>query len=73
MKIKKGTLLNINHCRKGKFQGKAIRDFDSEIKEFYPIKLVSKQVSGINTCWIEGEEIPCRKNLCTIEILGERR
>ena len=69
MKIEKGTLLNINHSRKGKFKGIATEDFDAETAEFYPIALALGQyVRGISTFmeWVEGEEIPCRASLCTI-------
>ena len=38
MKIKKGTELRVNHCRKGKFIGEATEDFDTDKNEFYPIK-----------------------------------
>lgn len=74
MIVKKGTLLGINHCRKGGFKGIAKEDFDTETREFYPIVVAPQNfVSGINTEWEQGEEIPCRKNLCKIKILGEEK
>lgn len=69
MKIKKGTLLNVQHCRSGNWIGIAIRDFDTEKVEFYPIALAQeKPVEGMNSQWEEGEEMPCRKSLCKIKI-----
>jgi len=62
MKIKRGTILNVNHFRKGNFEAIAIKDFDTEEDEFYPVSST------------EGEEIACRKSLCEIEIIKlERR
>lgn len=42
MKIKAGTLLEVNHCRKGDFLGMASEDFDIEKTEFYPIRVAVK-------------------------------
>ncbi len=71
MLIKKGQLLNVNHRRKGKFIGMAIEDFDTETREFFPIAVAQpKHVLGMSqaTTWREGEEIPCRKTLCSISL-----
>jgi len=68
MKIKKGTILIVKHSRKGEFFGRALKDFDTEADEFYPIAVAQvKPVIGINTGWENGEEIPCRKGLCSVE------
>ena len=68
MKIKKGTILLVKHSRKGEFFGKALKDFDTEVDEFYPIAVAQeKKIEGLNTEWENGEEIPCRNSLCSIE------
>ena len=66
MKVKKGTILIINHKRKGTFKGIARDDFDTEVDEFYPI-VAGDFVCGMASDWEEGEEIPCRNSLCNIE------
>ena len=67
MKIRKGTILIVKHSRKGKFFGKAFKDFDTEKDEWYPIVVAQKEnVGGLNNEWKNGEEIPCRKGLCSV-------
>lgn len=69
MLIKKGTLLNVNHSRKGDFVGFAIQDFDTDTTEFYPIAVAEhKIISGASmfAAWRQGDEVPCRKSLCQI-------
>ena len=69
MIIKKGTLLEVSHNRKGNFIGIADEDFDTEKTEFYPISLAQKRmVEGISNDWKKGETIPCRASLCKIKI-----
>ena len=72
MKVNKGTLLDVNHSRKGKFVGIAIRNFDTESETFYPIALAENKVIGamssMNDDWVEGDEIPCRNSLCEISL-----
>jgi len=70
MKIKKGTILEIYHSRKGKFTGEALEDFETGADNFYPIVLVSETVSGMATYWEKGEKILCKGSLCTIKIKG---
>ena len=66
MKIEKGTILNVNSIRKGKFTGISISDFDTE-DEWYPIAVHQEEpVYGMSEVWKKGDEIPCRKGLCTI-------
>ena len=64
MKIKEGQLLAINHARKGPFVAVALRDFDSEEEDWFPVALAKGYVKGISTGlgpdWITGDEIPCR-------------
>ncbi len=71
MKIKMGTKVLINHARKGVFKGIALKDFDTQKEEFYPIVLAEKSVSGMNTNWEKGEQIPCRCTLCSIQVVKE--
>ena len=72
MRIKKGTLLEVTHCRSGKWLGIATRDFDTDKEEFYPLALAQKYtVKGLNTVWEEGENMPCRNCLCKIKIRGD--
>ena len=70
MKIKKGTILKIKHSRKGTFFAEAIEDFDTDKKEFYPVKIAQiKSAERLNNEWEIGEEIPCRNSLCSLEII----
>ena len=69
MKIKKDTLLNVNHSRSGKWVGIATDDFDTEKDEWYPIALAQEaEVHRLNTFWEKGENMPARRGLCTVEI-----
>ena len=81
MKVKKNEILEVNHCRKGKFVGITLRAFDTAKEEFYPIAVAQEEpITGIGggftgmigttvsrTQWRTGEEIPCRNTLCTIK------
>lgn len=70
MIIRKGTLLEVNHSRSGKWIGRAMRKFDTK-EEWYPIELAQKTpVEGMSNTWYEGDEMPCRKSLCTVKILN---
>lgn len=70
MIVKKGTLLKVNHERKGIFTGIAQKDFDTKKVEFLPIAVAQKKVvDGMNVWWEEGETIPCRNTFCKIEII----
>lgn len=71
MKVKKGTVLNVWHQRSGKWIGKATADFDSVKDEWYPIILFQKEpVMGLSQAWYEGDEMPCRRSLCTFKVRG---
>jgi hypothetical protein len=75
VKIKKGTILEIKHKRKGNFTGIALEDF-SLLDEWYPIAVAHKEgapsgVVGLNNYWLAGEEIPCRGEFCEVKILGD--
>ena len=39
MIINKGTLLVAQHCRQGTFKARALKIFDSDKEEFYPLIL----------------------------------
>lgn len=73
MQIKKGTILKINHSRKGEFLAIVDEDFDTEKTEFYPVSLAEgeKDVRGMNTVWHAGENISCRNSLCTVEVIED--
>ena len=66
MKINKGTLLQVNHRRSGKWKGRATKDFDTETDEWYPISLEDEVVHGMSTTWERGDEMPCRNGLCEV-------
>lgn len=68
MLIQKGTLLVINHSRKGTFEGIAKEDFDTELDEFYPIILASEYVGGMSEDWVAGEAIPCNRKFCQVHV-----
>lgn len=68
--IKNGTILKIDHSRKGIFIGKIQTDFDENKDDFLDVILITNYISGINQDWLTGEKIPCRKSLCTFEIVG---
>ena len=70
MKIKKGTLFLVRDPRKGKYIGKALRDFDTETEEFYPVTPVETVFGMVNT-WEPGDEIPCRKGIAEIKIMED--
>lgn len=70
MKIIKGQHLHINHRRKGEFNAAALRDFDTDTEEFYPVAVAEGLVEGIVTDWEEGEKIPCRNTLCEGELIA---
>ena len=70
MKVKKGTKLLVNHSRKGKFKGVATKDFDTEKDEWFSIAVIKgEEVHGLSSAWIEGEEVPCRKDLCIVTVI----
>ena len=69
MEIKKDTILDVNHKRKGKFIGIVLEDFDSEKEEFYPIAVAQfNPVRGMANDWEVMEKIPCRATLCEISV-----
>jgi len=72
MKIKKGTKLNVNHSRSGKWKGVATKDFDTEKDEWYPIALDQEEiVHGLNTSWEKGANMPARRGLCKVNVRSE--
>lgn len=74
MKIKKDQIVNVRHSRKGTFLGKALRAFDTEKEEWYPIAVGQKEpIQGASTGWewVEGERIPCRAKFCELSLPEE--
>lgn len=72
MIIKKNTIIEVDHIRKGKFFAMALDNFDTEKTEFYQIALAQvKPVIGLNTEWEVGGIVPCRGSLCKIKIIKE--
>jgi hypothetical protein len=71
MKIKKGTLVQVNHSRSGNWKALATKDFDTKKDEWYPLQLVDEEVNGMSTSWIKGDEMPARRGHCTIEIVSD--
>lgn len=74
MKIKKGSLLLVKSSRKGTYKAIALKDFDTENDEWYSVALAQeKPLNGFQTIakWEEGDEVPCRRGLCTVELLEE--
>jgi hypothetical protein len=70
MKIKKGTKVFVNHSRKSSFHGIAKEDFDTEKDEWYPIIALEETESNVtNRVWVQGQETPCRRGLCKIEVV----
>ncbi len=67
MIIKKGTILFVHDPRKGRYEAEALRDFDTEKEEFYPVTPL-RTVVGMVNIWEHGDEIPCRKGLATIKV-----
>lgn len=67
MIYKKGTVLMIDHKRKGLFNAEVWDDFDPEMEEWYPLQAVGP-INGrhILEKWKPGEAIPCRASLCRI-------
>ncbi len=68
MFIKKGSILEIHHCRKGRFTAIAFEDFDTDKKTFYPVK-TTMEVSGLVNEWYVGEKIPCKNCFCHVRVI----
>jgi len=76
MFVKKDTILDINHSRKGQFRAIALENFDTNKTEFYPVAIAllkgkPSAVRGLNpnNIWVAGDAIPCRNTLCIIKIV----
>lgn len=70
MEIKKDQLLQITHTRKGTFVAVALRDFETDKTEHFPVAVAKGYVRGFSRDWAAGEAIPCRGRLVTsIEVL----
>ena len=55
MRYNKGQIFKISHTRKGNFYCQAIKDFDTEKEEFYPLIDLSDK-----------EEFACRGTFCKL-------
>lgn len=64
MKINAGQIFWVNDARKGKYLGRALRDFDTD-DEWYAVQTL-EMVSGRSKEWASGEEISCRKGISVI-------
>lgn len=70
MRVKEGQLVRIFHSRKGLFFAVAVRDFDTEVDEFFPVAVAEGYVYGLSDAWAVGEEIPCKARLVVrVEVL----
>ncbi len=72
MIILKGQHLHVSHKRKGEFDAVALRQFDTETEDWYPLAIAEGSVvKGLSaaTTWRPGEAIPCRKSLTTVTIV----
>ncbi len=73
MLIKKGQLVFVKSSRKGNYKAIALKDFDTENDEWYPVALaeLGKSLVGMNkdNIWVAGDEVPCRRGLNTIELI----
>ena len=72
MIIKKDTVIQVKSSRKGNYKAIVLKDFDTEKDEWYPVALAeAKAIVGMNrnNLWIAGDEVPCRRGLCIIELI----
>lgn len=68
MNILPGDKLTIADTRKGRYHAVALKPFDTEADEWFPVAVDQKQaVNGMNHSWLPGEEIPCRRTLARVE------
>lgn len=65
MKIKKDQKITIRSRRKGIYKAIAVRDFDTETDDFYPVAAL-ESVRGITQVWKKGDLVPCRRTLSTV-------
>lgn len=71
MIIKKGTELEIRDKRKGRFYAIASEDFDTN-DEWYYIILNQDYLKGMANDWVRGEQVPARKGISEIEVIGDK-
>ena len=65
------NIINCPALQTRTFKARALKTFDSEKEEFYPLMLEDTAVYGINTDWFKGDEIPCRASLAKIKVIEE--
>lgn len=71
MKFKEGDKVLVKHSRSGTWKGIVSKDFDTEKNEWYSVKLNQSFAQGISNNWEMGENMPCRRGLCTISLLED--
>lgn len=64
MEVKAGQIFWVNDARKGKYLGRAVRDFDTD-DDWYAVQTL-EMVYGNSRDWPPGCEIPCRKGISMI-------
>ena len=57
MKVKKDTILKINHNRKGVFLAKAIKDFDTETTDYMVCDICGETMKKFKSKLIDTQEI----------------
>ncbi len=70
MKIKKDQKVTIRSRRKGVYKAIAVRDFDTETDEYYPVATLER-VRGLTQIWKKGDLIPCRRGLSVVVVDDE--
>lgn len=71
MQVSKGDILRVQHRRKGVFLGKAMKDFDTEVDEFYPIVLEENRLDGMNTVYFKGDPVECMNIFCEVRVVQQ--
>jgi hypothetical protein len=67
----KGTLIDVNHSRSGKWRSIATKDFDTEKDAWYPIALAQEEtVYGVVNSREHGADMPARKGLGSIRLVA---
>jgi len=72
MKIRKGQKLRIVCQRKGTYNAVAIKAFDTEKDDWYPVALDQDLLYGLANTWGRGENIPCRQG-ATVTVVRKKK
>lgn len=71
MKVTKGQKVRVVCQRKGVYLAEATADFDTDTDEWYEVKVdQDRPIDGLNNTWYKGDDIPCRRGVATIYIIG---